>query len=56
MDEIVDDAIFGTLDSLPRARRRDTDLTAAAVERAVRSAVNNAWGKRPLVHVLVVEI
>ena len=56
MDTIVDDAIFDTLDNLPRARRRDPEALAASVERAVRNSVRNVWGKRPKVHVLVVEI
>jgi len=56
MDEIVDDAIFQTLDGLPRQRRRDADLLGGAVERAVRNAVRNVWGKKPTVHVLVMEV
>jgi ribonuclease J len=56
MDEIVDEAIFRTLDGLPRQRRRDADVVSTAVEKAVRAAVNAAWGKKPLVHVLVVEV
>jgi ribonuclease J len=54
-DELIDDAIFGTIDSLPRHRRRDPDTLANAIEKAVRSTVNQAWGKKPVVHVLVVE-
>ncbi|MGE3244976.1 MAG: ribonuclease J [Beijerinckiaceae bacterium] len=56
MDEIVDRAIFETLDSLPRARRRDADAISTAVERGVRGTVGAVWGKRPKVHVLVVEV
>ena len=56
MDALVDKAIFSTLDSLPRARRRDADTVSGAVERAVRAAVNQVWGKRPQVHVLVIEV
>jgi ribonuclease J len=56
MDEIVDEAIFRTLDGLPRQRRRDADVVSTAVEKAVRAAVNAAWGKKPQVHVLVVEV
>jgi ribonuclease J len=56
IDEIVDDAIFQTLDGLPRQKRRDADLVGSAVERAVRNAVRNAWGKKPVVHVLVMEV
>ncbi|MBM3607680.1 MAG: ribonuclease J [Alphaproteobacteria bacterium] len=56
MDKIIDDAVFQTFESMPRARRRDPDTLINALERGVRSAVNNAWGKRPQVHVLVVEV
>jgi ribonuclease J len=55
-DAIVDAAIFETLDSLPRGKRRDADFVATAVERAVRNSLNAVWGKRPTVHVLVVEV
>lgn len=54
-DALVDAAIFETVESLPRAKRRDSDFVAGAVERAVRNSINAAWGKRPTVHVLIVE-
>jgi ribonuclease J len=54
--EIVDDAIFRTFDELPRQKRRDADAAATAIERAVRARVNSVWGKKPQVHVLVVEV
>ena len=56
MDALVDAAMFQTFDNLPKQRRRDADTVSTAIEKAVRSAVNNAWGKRPAVHVLVVEV
>ncbi len=56
LDAIVDAAIFETFESLPRAKRRDADFVATAIERAVRNSVNTVWGKRPTVHVLVVEV
>jgi ribonuclease J len=55
-DKLIDEAIFATLDSLPRQRRRDFDGVSIALERAVRSTLQAAWGKRPQVHVLVVPI
>jgi ribonuclease J len=55
-DKIIDDAIFATLDSLPRQRRRDFDSVSIAIERAVRSSLQAVWGKRPQVHVLVVPV
>ncbi len=56
MDEVVDRALFETLDSLPRARKRDIDAACNAVERAVRAAVAGVWGKKPHVHVLAIEV
>jgi ribonuclease J len=56
IDAIVDAAIFETFEGLPRAKRRDADFVATAIERAVRNSVNTVWGKRPTVHVLVVEV
>ena len=56
MDEIIDAAIFGAFDNLPRAKRRDPDGVSEAIERAVRNTVRNAWGKRPTVHVLVMPV
>ncbi len=56
MAEIVDAAIFATFDNMPKARRRDADMVVDAVEKAIRSAVGQAWGKKPAVHVLVVEV
>lgn len=56
MDAIVDDALFQTFDHLPRQKRRDADVVSTAVEKAVRNAIAAAWGKRPSVHVLVVEV
>ena len=56
VDALIDAAIFETFESLPRGKRRDPDAVAGAIERAVRSAVNDVWGKKPMVHVLVVEV
>jgi ribonuclease J len=55
-DKLIDEAIFATLDSLPRQRRRDFDGLSIAIERAVRSMLQAAWGKRPQVHVLIVPV
>ena len=56
MDDLIDAAIFETFESLPRGKRRDADAVSTAIERAVRNTVNTAWGKKPAVHVLVVEV
>jgi ribonuclease J len=56
MDDLIDAAIFETFENLPRGKRRDADAVSTAIERAVRNSVNTAWGKKPAVHVLVVEV
>ena len=56
IDEIVFDVVVSTVEGLPRARRRDPDAMAELVRRAVRAAISQHWGKKPLcyVHVLTV--
>lgn len=56
MAELIDEALFATFEGLPRGRRRDANTLSTALERAVRGAVNAVWGKKPLVHVMVVAV
>jgi len=56
IDDIVFDAVVSTIEGLPRARRRDADACAESVRRAVRAAVNEEWGKKPLCFVHVLEV
>ena len=51
--DTVEVAASATLEGLPRARRKDTEMVADAVKRAVRGAVNERWGKKPIVEVRV---
>jgi ribonuclease J len=53
--EIVRRTVEGTLASIPRDRHRDIETVREAVRRAVRAAVDEAWGKRPVVKVLVTQ-
>ena len=53
MLDIVRDAVEGTIASIPRKRQQDTEMVREAVRRSVRSAVDHAWGKRPIVKVLL---
>lgn len=52
----VFDTVVTTLETMPRARRRDADALSDSLERAVRGAVNAVWGKKPVCHVHVVEV
>jgi ribonuclease J len=56
LDEIIDTAIFETFEGLSGGKRRDADSLSNAIERGVRNAVNSVWGKKPQVHVLIVEV
>jgi len=56
LDEIVFDVIVSTVEGLPRARRRDADALGESVRRAVRSALNEQWGKKPICIVHVLEV
>lgn len=53
MSEIVLDAIDGTFRSIPPKRRSDIEMVRDAVTRSVRGAINDAWGKKPIVKVLI---
>ncbi|MFN3672202.1 MAG: ribonuclease J [Bosea sp. (in: a-proteobacteria)] len=55
-DEYVAEAVTELLDNIPKARRRDPEALRNALERGLRSAVNEEWGKKPLVHALVIEV
>jgi len=54
--EAVRDAVFETLESLPRKRRMDPDAVAEAIRRAVRATVAQRWGKKPMCHVHVLTV
>jgi ribonuclease J len=56
MHEAVRDAVIETIESLPRGRRRDPDAVAESVRRAVRAAVAQRWGKKPMCHVHVLSV
>jgi ribonuclease J len=55
-DTIAYEAALDTVEQMPKPRRRDPDAIAESVRRAVRAAVAQRWGKKPicLVQVLVV--
>jgi ribonuclease J len=51
--EIARDAVIGTIESLPKPKRKDQALVSEAVRRSVRAAINQAWGKKPICSVLL---
>jgi ribonuclease J len=53
MRDVVLDAVEGTIESIPPGRRKNHDLVRDAVFRSVRAAINEEWGKKPIVKVLL---
>ncbi len=53
---IVRDAVEGAIAGIPHGRRKDGDVVREAVRRAVRAAVEHAWGKRPIAKVLLTQV
>ena len=56
MQEIVADAVEDALTNLPKGRRRDPGAIEQAIERSVRGSVNAVWGKKPLCHVMIIQV
>jgi ribonuclease J len=54
--DVIDAAVFSALEHAPKAKRRDPDGLSTMLERAVRGAVQEAWGKKPVVHAMVVVV
>ena len=53
MEGLVLDAVEGAIESIPRAKRKDPERIREAVNKAARGAINEAWGKKPIVKVLL---
>ncbi len=56
IEDAVYDAVLDTVESLPRKRRSDPDAVAEAIRRAVRAAIAQRWGKKPMCHVHVLTV
>jgi len=56
LQQVASRAVEETLQTLPKPRRRDPDEVTESLRRAVRAAIAERWGKKPIchVHVLVV--
>jgi ribonuclease J len=56
MLEIAQEALLEAFNSMPQPRRRDPDVVAEALRRAVRAAIGSAWKKKPICHVHVLTV
>ena len=56
MDDLLFDAAMSAFESIPRIKRKDLEMVREALRRAVRSAADQAWGKKPIVTVFINQI
>ncbi len=55
-DDLLYDAAVGAIESIPIKRRKSDDLVMGAVQKAVRAAARDHWGKKPVVTVFVARV
>ncbi len=56
VDDIIIKAINGTFKSVPQKRRKDQNMLKEAIRRSVRSAINEYWGKKTVVTIMLHQI
>ena len=56
MEDMVLDVVEGTIESIPPKRRGDVEMVREAVRRAVRSSIDQVWGKKSVVRVMVSQL
>jgi ribonuclease J len=54
--EVARRAVEEGFETLPKPRRRDPDEVAESLRRAVRAAIAERWGKKPICHVHVIVV
>ena len=55
-DDIVAETVEELIDGMPKGKRRDPEAVRSVLERGLRSAVNEEWGKKPVVNALVIAV
>lgn len=53
IEDLLVDCVEDAIGSIPKQRRRDSEIVREAARRAVRSAVHEIWGKKPVVTVFL---
>lgn len=56
IDEIISNTIEMTIDSIPRAKRKDDEVVREAVRRSIRAEINKIWGKKPVCSVFLYQL
>ena len=55
-EDMILDAVDSAISSIPAKRRRDLDMVQEAARRAVRSACERNWGRKPVATVFVIQV
>lgn len=55
-DDVLFDAASGAVESIPPGKRKNEDMVMRAVEKAIRAAAREHWGKKPVVTVFVAKV
>ncbi len=56
MLSVIEAAVMGCLNGMPKPRRRDKAMVSEAISRAVRSHVDQEWGKKPVCHIAILAV
>lgn len=56
LDDMIEKAVRGVFKSIPPKHRREKDRLREALRRAVRGAINEVWGKKPIVTIHVHQV
>jgi ribonuclease J len=52
----VEEAVEAAFESMPKSRRKEDEVIAETIRSATRRAAETAWGKKPIVKVLVTRV
>jgi ribonuclease J len=56
LQEELEEAVEAAFESMPKPRRKEDEVIAETIRSAVRRAAETAWGKKPVVKVLVTRV
>jgi ribonuclease J len=56
LQEELEEAVEAAFDSMPKPRRKEDEVIAETIRSAIRRAAETAWGKKPVVKVLVTRV
>jgi ribonuclease J len=55
-DDLIIDALERTLEGMSKPKRRDSQAVEEVIYKTIRNVVSTEWGKKPVVHVQVIDV